>query len=140
MTFLKTQEPLPFPFETSFCSDEVTTTIFVTTQFEGIHCYPDAPDEVAFLRSPHRHMFHVRATLEVFHDDRELEFILVKRALDQFVTGDALQHRSCEMIAREILNFLRAKYGVRSSAVEVSEDGENGATISSVVKRIPNAV
>ena len=140
MTFLNVPQPFPSPFDMSIYSSEETTTIFVTTQFEGIHCYPEAPDEVSFLRSPHRHMFHVRATLQVFHDDRELEFILVKRALNQFLKGDALQHRSCEMIAREILNFLQAKYGVRSYSVEVSEDGENGATITHNVRKIPNAI
>jgi hypothetical protein len=106
------------------------TTIFVTTSFEGIHCYPDAPDEVAFLRSPHRHIFHVKATIEVFHDDRELEFILVKRGLDKFLTGTDLQHRSCEMIAHNVIGYLNSCYGVRNCSVEVSEDLENGATVT----------
>jgi hypothetical protein len=56
--------------------------IEVTWQFEGLHCWPSAPDEVAFLRSPHRHIFHCRARLEVFHQDREVEFILLKRNLE----------------------------------------------------------
>ena len=56
--------------------------IFVTFQKEGIHRYPDAPEGVEFLRHPHRHMFHFRVEIEVFHDDRDIEFILFKRELE----------------------------------------------------------
>ena len=53
--------------------------IWVTFQKEGIHKYPDAPEGVEFLKYPHRHMFKFRVAIQVFHDDRELEFILFKR-------------------------------------------------------------
>ena len=56
--------------------------IFVTFQKEGIHKYPDAPAGVEFLKYPHRHMFHFRVEIEVFHDDRDIEFILFKRELE----------------------------------------------------------
>jgi len=39
----------------------------ITTQFEGIHKYPNAPDEMAFLRFDHRHIFHVTVWIEQFH-------------------------------------------------------------------------
>ena len=52
--------------------------IWVTFRKEGIHKYPDAPDGVEFLKYPHRHIFHFRVELEVFHDDRDVEFILLK--------------------------------------------------------------
>ena len=113
----------------------VSMMIFVTTQFEGIHCYPDAPDEVAFLRSPHRHMFHVKYEVEVFHDDRELEFILVKRALEAYVPIlKNLEHKSCEMIARAIMEWSDNKYGIRHVRITVSEDGENGAVLERKTK------
>ena len=31
--------------------------IRVRTTFEGFHCWPSAPNEVAFLRNVHRHLF-----------------------------------------------------------------------------------
>ena len=34
--------------------------IFITDKFEGYHKYVDAPEEVAFLRNAHRHLFGVR--------------------------------------------------------------------------------
>lgn len=113
------------------------TKIFVTTKFEGIHCYPDAPKEVSFLRSPHRHIFHVKAEIQVFHDDRELEFIIVKRDLDHFISHDEqfTPNASCEMMASVLVGYLENKWplpnlsDVRFIAVTVSEDGENGAYV-----------
>ena len=34
--------------------------IYVKFTKEGIHCYPDAPEDVEFLKNPHRHIFHFR--------------------------------------------------------------------------------
>jgi hypothetical protein len=112
--------------------------IIVKTQFEGIHCYPNAPEEVAFLKNPHRHMFHVEAEIEVFHDDRELEFIMVKRELDKFLASfKDINSGSCEMIACKIQSFIKTHYPTynppdrksRYVNVKVFEDGENGAYI-----------
>ena len=119
------------------------TFIYVTTQFEDMHSYPDAPEEVAFLRTPHRHMFHVKATIEVSHYDRELEFILVKRELDQMClaikNSIVPDKKSCERIAAQLSQKLSNRYGTipealsknkyRNIIVEVSEDGENGAVV-----------
>lgn len=111
-------------------SEDTTTSVTVTFSYEGIHAYPDAPDEVAFLRTPHRHVFHVEASLEVFHDDRDVEFILLKRELQRVVSGD-MNNKSCEMAAREIVHYLHYKYPMRKCKVTVSEDKENSATVSS---------
>ena len=58
---------------------KVKKNIWVTFQKEGIHKYPDAPDEVDFLRYPHRHIFHFKVQIEVFNDDRDIEFFIFKR-------------------------------------------------------------
>jgi len=68
-------------------------TIWVTFQKEGIHMYPGADtdpklatggwDDVSFLGVPHRHMFHFKVWIEVFHDDRDIEFIQFKRWLER---------------------------------------------------------
>jgi hypothetical protein len=107
-------------------------SIFVQFRKEGIHHYPDAPAGVEFLKHPHRHMFHFRVTIEVFHNDRDIEFILFKRELEALYQEDGLlqmNHKSCEMLADELVGYICVKYPNRAIEVEVSEDGENGATI-----------
>ena len=110
--------------------------IFVTFQREGIHCYPGAPEGVEFLRHPHRHMFHFKITMEVFHNDRDVEFILFKRELEALYTeGTLILHsKSCEMIAEELIEYISKKYEHRDITVEISEDGENGAVLKYVCK------
>lgn len=110
-------------------------SIWVTFQKEGIHLYPQAATHpslasVSFLGWPHRHMFHFRVELEVFHDDRDVEFIMLKRELEQLY-GDGilvLNHKSCEMICDELAEYIMDKYPRRDLQITVSEDGENGAT------------
>ena len=55
---------------------KVKKSIWVTFQKEGIHKYPDAPDEVEFLRYPHRHIFKFKVQIDVEHDDRDIEFFI----------------------------------------------------------------
>ena len=103
--------------------------IWVTFQREGIHKYPDAPEGVSFLRNEHRHIFHFRVELEVFHDDRDVEFILFKRELERLYSENTLQldYKSCEMMSDDLANYIRASYPNRDLVITVSEDGENGA-------------
>lgn len=102
--------------------------IWVTFQKEGIHCYPDAPAGVEFLRHPHRHIFHFRVDIEVFHDDRDIEFILFKRELEGLYSEGTLQldYKSCEMIADDLSEYVLDKYPGRYLEISVSEDNENG--------------
>jgi len=105
--------------------------VFVTFQKEGIHCWPGAKDlpGVEFLANPHRHLFKFRVEVQVFHDDREIEFILFKRELEKLY-GDGileLDYKSCEMIADELAKYIKDHYPGRFMKIEVSEDGENGA-------------
>ena len=110
--------------------------IWVTFQKEGIHKYPAAATdpklaEVSFLGNEHRHIFHFRVELEVFHDDRDVEFILLKRELEGlYNTGTLkLNHMSCEMLASELAIYIKETYPSRDLRIEVSEDGENGCRI-----------
>ena len=110
--------------------------IFVTFQKEGIHKYPGAPEGVEFLQYPHRHIFHFRVEIDVFHEDRDIEFILFKRELERLYSeGDEgsileLDYKSCEMIADGLSEYIYEKYPHRSFTITVSEDGENGAVCS----------
>ena len=101
--------------------------IWVTTSFEGFHYYKDAPEEVAFLRNLHRHIFHVKVFIEVFHNDRDIEFILFKRFVNKLINELVLDNnKSCEMIADELAGHIKDKYPGRRLIIEVSEDNENG--------------
>lgn len=108
--------------------------IWVTFQKEGIHCYPDAPEGVEFLKHPHRHIFHFRVDIQVFHDDRDIEFILFKRELEALYDGGRvnsatleLDYKSCEMLADDLASYIQDKYPGRHVKISVSEDNENGA-------------
>lgn len=104
----------------------------VKTQVELMHCWPEAPEEVGFLRNPHRHMLFISAKVSVEHNDREIEFIMVKRALDAKLKDIIFQaplRISCEDIAEQIILWLSKTYGKRAYTVEVFEDNENGAIL-----------
>jgi hypothetical protein len=115
--------------------------IWVTFQKEGIHLYPaaaTAPElktgdmyDVSFLGAPHRHIFHFKVYIEVFHDDRDLEFIQFKRWLEKCYADGTLElnHKSCEMIARDLQATISARYAGREIWISVSEDNENGCFI-----------
>jgi len=103
---------------------------WVTKRFEGYHKWSAAPEEVAFLRDKHRHIFHVKVYVEQLHDNRDVEFILLNRMLGTVIDGfDKENLGSCEMVAEEIMAEMRECYANRSLLVDVSEDGENGAAV-----------
>ena len=109
-------------------------TVWITASFEGIHCWPEAPKEVGFLRSPHRHVFGVKVCVNVSHADRDVEFFTLKKYVQSVIFSDLfpkLQEKSslsCEMMASLLGRVLISK-GVGVSYVEVDEDGENGACV-----------
>lgn len=107
----------------------MTTYIVVKTTFEATHHWPECPiEEVAFLRHPHRHIFHTTVKWLVSHTDRDKEFIVQKRLLEDYITQAYarrfLGRKSCEDICMEILTtFPDAAF------VSVHEDNENGAEV-----------
>src|SRR5215471_5087961 len=107
-------------------------SIWITFRKEGVHSYPNAPVGVEFLKYPHRHIFYFKIEISVLHEDREIEFILFKREMENLYSGGILElnNKSCEMIADDIINYLNEKYPGREGYVEVSEDGENGARVN----------
>ena len=119
-----------------------STNIWVTFRKEGLHKYPAALDDpklatgdeqdVSFLGYIHRHIFHFKVELEVFHDDRDVEFIQFKRWLESLYADGTLQldFKSCEMICDDLAETINNKYPNRKMTITISEDGENGATCS----------
>ena len=121
--------------------------IWVKFQKEGIHCYPAAATdpqlatgdeyEVSFLGTPHRHIFHFRVWIDVFHNDRDIEFIQFKRWLENLYKDAilALDYKSCEMIADDLYIQIASRYPNRAVWIEVSEDSENGCLIRYEISR-----
>lgn len=107
-------------------------TIWVTFQKEGYHKYPAAATDpnlegVRFLADIHRHIFHFKIWIEVFHEDRDIEFILYKRWLESLYQNELnLDFKSCEMLADDLYNQINLKYPNRYVKISVSEDNENG--------------
>ena len=107
--------------------------IIVRIQSEGLHCWPEAHEhfkEVGFLSSTHRHIFHIEVKKEVTHNDRDIEIIMFKRRIEDFLNLtfydtklSTLQfgRMSCEDIAELLCTHFKC------SSVTVLEDNENGA-------------
>lgn len=121
--------------------EQAQRQIWVTFRKEGIHKYPAAATDpalatgdqydVSFLANPHRHIFHFRVSIDVFHNDRDIEFIQFKRWLESLYSNQTLvlDYKSCEMIADDLHEHIAARYPNRNIHIEVAEDGENGCSM-----------
>jgi len=119
--------------------------IIVRTSFKGTHNWPEASQfagpEVDFLEAPHRHTFHIQAELTVLDSDREVEFFVFQKEIDDTIEElyrsnypkkemvYSLGRKSCETIAEEIIDSLRTKNYSSPITIEVWEDLEVGARI-----------
>ena len=124
---------------TKVAMQKLSNEIWVTWQKEGIHKYPaalDDPklatggwDDVSYLGYPHRHMFQFRVGIQVFHEDRDIEFIQFSRWCQRLYDNGVLEldYHSCEMISDELASKINDRYPGREITIEVSEDGENGS-------------
>lgn len=111
--------------------------VFATLHVPGIHNWPDCDiKDVEFLQYPHRHMFTIRVIVNVTHENRDVEFLMLKDrifiALDELYPRDQLgqylfEHRSCEMISDDLYGILKNEFDVHE--IMVDEDGENGSII-----------
>lgn len=105
------------------------TEVWCTLQFEATHNWPGCPyDEVDYLKVPHRHIFHVKAYHIVEHNDRDVEFIMMKHRIQEYLSkkyrGGKFGAKSCEMLATELCEVFNL------TRCEVSEDLENGAIVT----------
>ena len=108
--------------------------IYVSFQKEGIHCYPAAAtdpklESVKFLANEHRHIFYFKIAISVYHNDRDIEFIIFKRWLESLYNDGVLKlnYMSCEMMAENLYKQISEKYPGRTIDIDISEDNENGA-------------
>ena len=118
--------------------NKASRMVWVTFEKEGLHKYPAALDDpklatgdkydVSFLGYIHRHIFKFRVWIEVFHDDRDIEFIQFKRWMNELYEGELnVDFQSCELIRDDLYLKIQERYPSRNVWIEVSEDGENGA-------------
>ena len=109
--------------------------VYCKLQFEAIHNWTNCPiDEVGYLRNPHRHIFHIKAFVQVNHNDRDQEFIVLKHRVTEFLNNYYNENSeyncadigstSCEMLAELLINQFNL------SRCEVNEDNENGAILT----------
>lgn len=133
MAAIKSPNPV-IEVESSVTRPVTNKRIWVTTKFAALHCWPNAPKSVHYLRHPHRHMFGVKVTVSVTHSDRDVEFHTLLQSVNMAIHSEIRlslsknNSQSCEMIAEAIgLALQKIKYSVVS--VSVDEDGENGGEV-----------
>lgn len=104
----------------------------VTFDRVGFHCYPNAPEEVDYLATRHRHKFFFKVTVPVEHNERDLEFHMFLTKITGWYDSSALElnAKSCETIAEQLaLKILGVYSKLHFCEVEVWEDQECGARI-----------
>ncbi len=106
------------------------TEIVVRYTAPGWHFWPGAPIHRAYLAYKHRHLFYAEVEIEVFDDDREIEFHDVLDFCRTKFDGGDLKSLSCEHMARGLLMSLLDQYGTeRRITVTIYEDNEVGGRV-----------
>lgn len=86
------------------------TTVEIQFEIEGFHNYPNAPTQVEFLSYNHRHTFIVKCGYSVTDLNREKEIFICRDLVKEYLNEAygipcKFNSMSCEMIAKEILEF-----------------------------------
>ena len=104
------------------------TQVVVRTRFSAIHHWPECPiEEVSYLRESHRHEFHVEMKFNVRHSDRDIEFIVMKNRVDEYLQEHFEARHIGRVSCEDIAGILLSKF--KAASVAVFEDGENGAIV-----------
>lgn len=139
------------------------TTVTATFDLEGVHSFPNVEKmlkqqplkglgatDVSFLKFPHRHRFYFEITVDVKHNDRDIEFIQLQRLIKLGFEADYLTlgilgatqggccnfgSKSCEDLGEKAIEYLIREFPDYEGNVSVSvfEDNENGATTSGYI-------
>lgn len=95
----------------------------------GFHRYPTAPQFCLYLAARHRHVFVVRCSFAVEHNNRQVEINERQNEIEAYLC--AKYGRPCEfgdMSCEDIAEELIGRFG--ASGVQVLEDGYGGAKIA----------
>jgi predicted RNase H-like HicB family nuclease len=136
-TFEKAMETLEIVAEDCYnhymeaCMPKTKKWVWITFQKSGFHYYPSADESVGYLASKHRHLFKFKVQIEVFHNDRDVEFHGLLNFCEGLFEGKTLDidFKSCEMLAQDLYDKLSERYSNRDIVIDVSEDGECGCSI-----------
>ena len=116
---------------------------FVYTQFqkEGYHRFPEAATDeryktgdwldVSHLGVRHMHYFFFKVWVEVSHDNRDIEFIQLRRWLESLYDNSSLElnNQSCEMMCNALYEKVHEKYPNSEVRIDISEDNINGGYV-----------
>ena len=112
--------------------------VYCTLTKEGYHCYPGADTnsstatndrfDVSHLVNRHMHYFNFKVWVEVNHNDRDIEFIQLRRWIEDLYTGILeVDNNSCEMISDKLYEQLCQRYPKSEIRIDISEEGINGS-------------
>ena len=117
------------------CDNKRKIYVIVSLRVQGVHQWEECNlHDVKFLKFPHRHEFHIKATKEVSHGDRQVEIIRLKNQMLHFLhlefgaRSSANQLQFGGLSCEDIGDILVRQFALDSC--EVLEDGENGALIT----------
>jgi len=115
--------------------------IVVNVKVPGVHRWKTCNiEEVMYLQNYHRHMFHIRCVKPVIHGDRDIEIIMFKKHVKDYLREEYFDMdrdvcffdgMSCEMIAQELAEQFDL------TECEVLEDNGNGAIYTQKVDLSP---
>lgn len=115
------------------------TFVYCTFQKEAYHYFPGADTnpiyatgdeyDVSHLGSRHMHYFNFKVWVEVTHENREIEFIQMRRWIERLYSDGMLEldHQSCEMLSDALCIKLMEKYPGKEIRIDISEEGINGS-------------
>lgn len=121
--------------------------VYVPFVKEGYHCFPEAGSstkyktgdemDVSHLAARHFHYFYFKVWVEVNHDNRDIEFIQLRRWLESLYDAGSIElnNKSCEMISDELAEVIHEKYPNSRIRIDVSEDNINGSLTEYSPKR-----
>jgi len=115
------------------------TFVYCTFQKEAYHFFPGADQDpqyatgdeydVSHLASRHMHYFNFKVWVEVTHNNRQIEFIQLRRWIESLYAKGTLElnHQSCEMLSDALCEKLAERYPGMEIRIDVSEEGINGS-------------
>lgn len=113
--------------------------VYVQFQREGYHMYPGADTDpklatgdlydVSHLGVRHFHYFFFKVWVQVKHENRDIEFIQLRRWLESLYQDGALElnGKSCEMLSDDLYDQIIEKYPNVEVRIDIAEDNINGS-------------
>ena len=115
------------------------TCVYCTFQKEAYHKFPGAdinPEyatgdeyDVSHLGFRHMHYFNFKVWVQVTHENRQIEFIQMRRWIEDLYSKGILEldNQSCEMMSDALYEKLIDRYPGMEIKIDISEEGINGS-------------